>query len=83
MREQVFLEEMEQWLKLQVTTNEMAVMESRRLWEEEQDDLAREAFIRYESRLDAYTFLLGKFMNFHDGKSFHELPEDLLGKKLY
>lgn len=83
MREQVFLEEMEQWLKLQVTTNEMAVMESRRLWEEEQDELAREAFIRYESRLDAYTFLLGKFMNFHDGKSFHELPEDLLGKKLY
>ncbi|MHB9781985.1 DUF1912 family protein [Streptococcus sp. 10F2] len=83
MREQVFLEEMEQWLKLQVSTNEMAVMESRRLWEEEQDELAQEAFIRYESRLDAYTFLLGKFMNFHDGKSFHELPEDLLGKKLY
>ena len=48
MREQEFLKDMEQWLKLQVTTNEMAVAESHRIWEEEKDEAAREAWIRYE-----------------------------------
>ncbi|MBF8970791.1 MULTISPECIES: DUF1912 family protein [unclassified Streptococcus] len=83
MKEQEFLKDMEQWLKLQVTTNEMAVTESRRLWEEEKDEMARDAWIRYESRLDAYTFLLGKFLSFHQGKSFHDLPDEFLGKKYY
>lgn len=83
MKEQEFLKDMEQWLKLQVTTNEMAVAESRRIWEEEKDEAAREAWIRYESRLDAYTFLLGKFLNLHDGKSFHDLPEGFLNQKFY
>lgn len=83
MKEQEFLKDMEQWLKLQVTTNEMAVAESRRIWEEEKDEAAREAWIRYESRLDAYTFLLGKFLHLHDGKSFHDLPEGFLNQKFY
>ena len=39
--------------------------------------------IRYESRLDAYQFLLGKFENFKAGKDFHELPEDLFGERHY
>ena len=37
--------------------------------------------IRYESRLDAYQFLQGKFENFHAGKGFHDLPDGLLVKE--
>ena len=37
--------------------------------------------IRYESRLDAYQFLLGKFENFKAGKGFHDLPEGLFGEQ--
>ena len=36
----------------------------------------QEANIRYESRLDAYRFIQGKFNNYRQGKAFHDLPDD-------
>ena len=39
--------------------------------------------VRYESRLDAYQFLLGKFANYQAGKGFHDLPDELLGERYY
>ena len=45
--------------------------------------VAKDAMIRYESRLDAYQFLLGKFENFKAGKGFHDLPEGLFGERNY
>ena len=33
----------------------------------------KEAAIRYESRLNAYEFLQGKFDNYKNGKPFHEM----------
>ena len=39
--------------------------------------------IRYESRLDAYQFLLAKFENFKAGKGFHDLPDGLFGERNY
>ncbi|RRR30776.1 DUF1912 family protein, partial [Schaalia georgiae] len=41
------------------------------------------AAIRYESRLDAYQFLLGKFANYQEGKGFHDLPDGLFGQRNY
>ena len=64
--EQEFLKDFEAWVKTQVTINEMALEESQKVYEEDKDERAKEAAIRYESRLDAYQFLLGKFAYFQE-----------------
>ena len=66
--EKEFMKEFEAWIKTQVMINEMALTESKKVYEEDQDERAKEAMIRYESRLDAYQFLQGKFANYHAGK---------------
>ena len=81
--EQEFLKDFEAWVKTQVAINEMALQESQKVYEEDQDERAKDAMIRYESRLDAYQFLLGKFENFKAGKDFHDLPEGLFGERNY
>lgn len=81
--EQEFLNDFEAWVKTQVAINEMALQESQKVYEEDQDERAKEAAIRYESRLDAYEFLLGKFANYRAGKGFHDLPDGLFGERSY
>jgi hypothetical protein len=81
--EQEFLRDFETWVKTQVTINEMALEESQKVYEEDKDERAKEAAIRYESRLDAYQFLLGKFANYQEGKGFHDLPDGLFGERNY
>lgn len=81
--EQEFLQEFETWVKTQVMINEMALKESQAVYEADQDERAKESAIRYESRLDAYQFLLGKFANYQAGKGFHDLPDGLLGERNY
>lgn len=81
--EQEFLRDFETWVKTQVTINEMALEESQKVYEEDKDERAKEAAIRYESRLDAYQFLLGKFANYQEGKGFHDLPDELFGERNY
>ena len=81
--EQEFLQEFEAWVKTQVMINEMALKESQVVYEADQDERAKEAAIRYESRLDAYRFLLGKFANYQAGKDFHDLPDGLFGERNY
>mgnify|MGYP001283640306 CR=1 FL=1 len=81
--EQEFLQDFESWVKTQVMINEMALTESKKVYEEDQDERAKEAMIRYESRLDAYQFLQGKFTNYHAGKGFHDLPDGLFGERTY
>ena len=81
--EKEFMKEFEAWIKTQVMINEMALTESRKVYEEDQDERAKEAMIRYESRLDAYQFLQGKFTNYHAGKGFHDLPDGLFGERTY
>ncbi|MDX5015617.1 DUF1912 family protein [Streptococcus anginosus] len=80
--EQEFLKDFEAWVKTQVTINEMALEESQKIYEEDKDERAKEAAIRYESRLDAYQFLLGKFANYQEGKGFHDLPDGLFGQSM-
>lgn len=82
-KEQKFLKEFEAWVNTQVTINEMAMTESRRVLEEEGDERAADAYIRYESKLDAYRFIQTKFDNFKAGKAFHDLPDGLFGQKHY
>lgn len=82
-KEQLFLKEFEDWINSQIVINEMAMEESRRVLEENKDKRAADAYIRYESKLDAYRFIQGKFVNFHDGKGFHDLPENLFGQRYY
>ena len=77
--EKEFMKEFEAWIKTQVMINEMALTESKK----DQDERAKEAMIRYESRLDAYQFLQGKFANYHEGKGFHDLPDGLFGERTY
>ena len=82
-REEEFLKDFEAWVSTQIMVNEMAVEESRRVLEEDKDQRAADAYIRYESKLDAYRFIQTKFANFHNGKGFHDLPEGLFGERRY
>lgn len=81
--EQEFMQEFEAWVKTQVMVNEMAMTQSQQVADEAGDVRAKDAVIRYESRLDAYQFLLGKFENFKAGKGFHDLPDGLFDQVNY
>lgn len=81
--EQTFLRDFEAWVDTQIQINDMAMAESRRVLEEHGDERAADAYIRYESKLDAYCYLKTKFANYQTGKSFHDIPDDLFGKKSY
>lgn len=78
-----FLKDFEAWVETQVAINEMAMEESRRVLEEDKDERAADAYIRYESKLDAYRFIQGKFENYKAGKGFHDLPDGLFGQRHY
>lgn len=82
-RAEEFLQEFETWVATQITINEMAMEESRRVLEEDKDERAADAYIRYESKLDAYRFIQGKFDNYKAGKGFHDLPDGLFGQRHY
>lgn len=82
-RAEQFLQEFEAWVTTQVMVNEMATDESRRVLEEDGDQRAADAYIRYESKLDAYRFIQAKFANYHEGKGFHDLPDGLFGQRHY
>ena len=81
--EQEFLKDFEEWVQTQIMVNEVAMNESRRVLEEDRDERAADAYIRYESKLDAYQFIQGKFANYKAGKGFHDLPEGLFGERHY
>ena len=48
-----------------------------------QDWKNRDASFRYEAKLDAYNFLIGKFTNYRAGKDFHDMPDGLFGERHY
>ena len=52
------MKEFEAWVNTQIMINDMAHKESQKVYEEDQDERAKDAMIRYESRLDAYQFCL-------------------------
>lgn len=81
--QETFMQDFEAWVKTQVMINEVALTESQKVWEEDGDERAKEAAIRYESRLDAYQFLLGKFANYHEQKGFHDLPAGIFRTRGY
>ncbi|MGT2808754.1 DUF1912 family protein [Streptococcus iniae] len=81
--EKEFLTDFEAWVKTQIQVNQLAMTTSRQIAEEDGDERAKDAFIRYESKLDAYEFLLGKFENYRKGKAFHDVPDDLFGSRHY
>ncbi|MGK0719892.1 DUF1912 family protein [Streptococcus uberis] len=81
--EKEFIKDFEEWVQTQIQVNQVAMMTSQQIAQEDGDERAKDAFIRYESKLDAYQFLLGKFDNYHNGKSFHDMPDDLFGKRNY
>lgn len=81
--EQEFLKDFEAWVETQVKINQMALKESQAVYKADKDERAKDAAIRYESRLDAYEFLVGKFANYRAGKGFHDLPDGLFGERSY
>ncbi|MFS1663550.1 DUF1912 family protein [Streptococcus sp. zg-JUN1979] len=81
--QEAFLADLDDWLSSQITINELAMTEAQKIADEDKDERAREAYIRYESKLDAYRFLKGKMANYHDKKAFHDLPEGLFGERHY
>ena len=81
--EKEFMKEFEAWIKTQSWSMRWPWQKARKVYEEDQDERAKEAMIRYESRLDAYQFLQGKFANYHEGKGFHDLPDGLFGERTY
>ncbi|EPW99743.1 aldose 1-epimerase, partial [Streptococcus agalactiae MRI Z1-049] len=66
--EQEFLKDFEEWLQSQISINQMAMDSAKKVLEEDKDERAADAYIRYESKLDAYRFLQGKFNNYHNQK---------------
>ena len=56
-------------------------MDAEKIADEDKKIEAKEAAIRYESRLDAYQFIQGKFENYKAGKDFHDVPD--LGTKTF
>lgn len=56
--EQEFMKEFEAWVNTQIMINDMAHKESQKVYEEDQDERAKDAMIRYESRLDAISSCL-------------------------
>lgn len=81
--EQEFLQEFEAWVNTQVMLNETAMQASQQIVEEDGDQRAADAYIRYESKCDAYRFLQGKFENYKAGKGFHDIPDGLFGERNY
>ncbi|HFH6994598.1 TPA: DUF1912 family protein [Streptococcus agalactiae] len=81
--EQEFLKDFEEWLQSQISINQMAMDSAKKVLEEDRDERAADAYIRYESKLDAYRFLQGKFNNYHNQKPFHDLPDGLFGQRHY
>ena len=73
--EETFLKDFGEWVATQVKVNEMALMTSQQIAQADGDERAEEAAIRYESKLDAYRYLLGKFDNYKQGKAFHDVPD--------
>ena len=49
--ERDFMKDFEEWVNTQVMINEMAHKESQKVYEEDQDERAKDAMIRYESRV--------------------------------
>ncbi|GFH41487.1 hypothetical protein Hs30E_00380 [Lactococcus hodotermopsidis] len=80
--EQEFLKDFGDWVATQVAVHQMAMVAA----QEEMangDERAKDAVIRYESRLSAYQFLAGKFENYQAGKGFHDLPDGLFEQVNY
>ena len=74
--EQEFLKDFEEWVVTQVKVNETALAASKKIWEEDGDERARDASFRYEAKL-------GKFANYRAGKGFHDMPDGLFGERHY
>ncbi|ADA65970.1 Hypothetical protein NCDO2118_2279 [Lactococcus lactis subsp. lactis NCDO 2118] len=73
--EQNFLKDFQEWVDQQVQISELAMKAAEKIATEDGKKEAQEAAIRYESRLDAYQFLQGKFENYENGKDFHDVPD--------
>ncbi len=71
--EQEFLSDFSEWVDQQVEISAMAMKAAESIQDE--DPAAKDAAIRYQSRLEAYDFIKGKFENYKKGKSFHEMPD--------
>ena len=77
------LQEFEAWVKTQVMINEMALKESQAVYEADQDERAKEAAIRYESRLDAYQFLFREIRQLSGGQRISRPARRTLGERNY
>ncbi|MEY8458896.1 DUF1912 family protein [Lactococcus ileimucosae] len=76
-----FLKDFSEWVDQQVQLSELAMKAAEKIADEDKKNEAKEAAIRYESRLDAYQFIQGKFENYKAGKDFHDVPD--LGTKTF
>ena len=54
-----------------------------KVYEEDQDERAKDAMIRYESRLMLISSCLVSLKTSKAGKGFHDLPEGLFGERNY
>ncbi|MEY8442979.1 DUF1912 family protein [Lactococcus ileimucosae] len=76
-----FLKDFSEWVDQQVQLSELAMKAAEKIADEDKKIEAKEAAIRYESRLDAYQFIQGKFENYKAGRDFHDVPD--LGTKTF
>lgn len=71
--EQEFLKDFSEWVDQQIQVSDLAMKTAQTMANE--DPAAETAAVRYESRLEAYDFIKGKFENYKNGKPFHEIPD--------
>ena len=76
-----FLADFSEWIDQQIFVSDMAMKAAEKVATEDNKPEARDAVIRYESRLDAYKYIQEKFENYKNGKEFHHMPD--LGTRKY
>jgi hypothetical protein len=71
-----FLNDFEEWTNEQINVFKMAAQTAENTLKEQPENMdAAAAIVTYNSRVDAYQYLLTKFENLAKGKGFHELPD--------
>ena len=62
--------------------NEMALTESKKVYEEDQDERAKEAGDPLRESLGCLSIFKGSLLTTTRGKGFHDLPDGLFGENL-
>ena len=76
------MKEFEAWVNTQIMINDMAHKESQKVYEEDQDERAKDAMIDTKVAWMLISFCLVSFENFKAGKGFHDCQKACLVREI-